>query len=104
MPPKMNQQTRQPLSPQADRTRGTTAPENMSPSAEPATAIPEASPRRRLANHAGSSAITGTLLAPLPIPVSTRQATASGNPPAAPVSIMPAAATASPAAMTTRGP
>ena len=48
--------------------------------------------------------MTGTLLAPLPRPVSARQPMAAAKLPASPVSSIPSAATARPAAITTRGP
>ncbi len=66
--------------------------------------MPAASPRRRGANHAASRAITGTLLAPLPRPVTPRQNAADAMPPASPVRIIAAPASARPAAMTARGP
>ena len=71
---------------------------------EPATEMPEASPRLREANHAASIPITDTLLAPLPMPVNARQAAAERNPLARPVSTIPTPPKARPTEITFRGP
>jgi hypothetical protein len=72
-PPKRNQQILHPSELKIEMIQGTIGPVKISPRDDPVTTTPAASPLLRGVNHATKRPMTGTLLAPLPIPVNVLQ-------------------------------